>query len=151
MNRIPELHGLSEDHHAALLLAFRCKKYSESDSGLSIEEFWVYVLESFNGHLAPHFEIEEEHLLPALEELGEIEMADRIRKDHATLREIIQSEAIGQALFKKFGEQLEFHVRYEERIVFEETQHRLDEKVLQKIDIACKTTPRGSPDWCGIM
>ncbi len=150
MKRIPELHGLSEDHHAALVLALRCKKYSESGTGLAIEEFWAYVLESFRGHLAPHFEIEEKYLLPALDELGESEMTGRIREDHAALRQLIRAEAPGADLIQKFGQLLESHARYEERIVFEGTQHRLDEEALQKIANACEAIPRSSPDWCGI-
>ncbi len=149
MKRIAELHGLSEDHHAALVLALRCKKFSESDSALSVGKIWEYVLESFRGHLAPHFDIEEEYLLPALEELGESEMVRRIRKDHSALRKLIQSESIGEELINKFGRLLESHARYEERVVFEETQDRLDKESLQNIARACEDTQRNSPEWSG--
>lgn len=133
MKRAPGLRDLSDDHHAALVLARRCKRASAASAG----EVWDRVREEFAGGLEPHFRIEEEHLLPALEAIGENALASRIRDDHRALRALRDSPVRSAALLLRFGELLESHVRYEEREVFESTQGRLPARVLQAIEAAC--------------
>jgi hypothetical protein len=107
------------------------------------------VLEAFSSQLEPHFQIEEQHLLPALEAIGESSLADRIREDHRALRALRDSKAPSSTLLNHFGELLESHIRFEERQVFEATQDRLPADALARIAAACATKPRalaGSPD-----
>jgi hemerythrin-like domain-containing protein len=100
------------------------------------------VREAFASHLEPHFGIEEQHLLPALEAIGESELARRIRDDHAALRELLGASPADPATLARFGERLEAHIRSEEREVFEVTQHRLPADALEAIAAACRATPR---------
>ena len=67
MKRIPELRDLSDDHHTGLALAQRCRQVGRPNSAVSQEVVWKQVIEAFADHLEPHFLIEEQHLLPALE------------------------------------------------------------------------------------
>jgi hemerythrin-like domain-containing protein len=149
MKRVPELRDLSDDHHTGLTLARRCRQAGRSDSGLSPSQVWQQVLEAFASLLEPHFQIEEEHLLPALEAIGEASLADRIREDHAALRALRESEAPSRELVERFGALLEAHIRYEERQVFEPTQHRLPARALEAIAAACRTVPRVCPTSLG--
>jgi hypothetical protein len=103
------------------------------------------VLEAFSSHLDPHFQIEEEHLLPALEAIGEASLASRIREDHSALRALRESHAPVQTLINHFGELLESHIRFEERQVFEATQDRLPERALEAIAAACEASRRIRP------
>lgn len=144
MKRIPELRDLSDDHHTGLVLARRCRQSGAGD-GPAPEEMWEEVLEAFAGHLEPHFRIEEDHLLPALEEIGEGERAARIREDHASLRALRDAEMRDREGLARFGELLEAHIRYEEREVFEPTQERLPARALEAIAAACRTIPRVCP------
>lgn len=141
MKRIPQLRDLSDDHHTGLVLARRCRQAGDQD-GPSAESVWEQVLEAFASHLDPHFRIEEEHLLPALEAIGEARLADRIRQDHGALRALRGSELPVRERVVGFGELLEAHIRYEEREVFEPTQHRLPTEALEAIASACQTIPR---------
>ena len=84
MKRIPELRDLSDDHHTGLALARRCRQVGRN-SAVSDEALWKQVIEAFADHLEPHFQIEEQHLLPALEAIGEASLASRIRQDRAHL------------------------------------------------------------------
>ena len=145
MKRVPELRDLSDDHHTGLVLARRCKHVGRADFGPSPEEVWNQVLEAFSSHLDPHFQIEEEHLLPALEAIGEASLAARIREDHDALRALRASEVPSRPLVNRFGELLESHIRFEERQVFEATQHRLPARVLEAIAAACEAIPRACP------
>lgn len=149
MKRVPELRDLSDDHHTGLALARRCKQVGRAGSDSSPENIWTQVLEAFSSQLEPHFQIEEQHLLPALEAIGESSLADRIREDHRALRALRDSKAPSSTLLNHFGELLESHIRFEERQVFEATQDRLPADALARIAAACATKPRalaGSPD-----
>jgi hypothetical protein len=141
MKRIAALRDLSDDHHVALLLAQRCRR---NPLGA-----WPDVMETFRGHIEPHFRIEEDHLVPALEALGENELVTRIRKDHAAIRALVQAAEPDRAGIVRFGEMLEAHVRFEEREVFEETQHRLASSALRSIAEACAAIPRVCPTSLG--
>ena len=142
MKRVPELRDLSDDHHTGLMLARRCRQAGRSDSELSPPQVWKQVLEAFESFLEPHFRIEEEHLLPALEAIGEASLAKRIREDHTAMRELRESEAPSRDSVERFGALLESHIRFEERQVFESTQHRLPARALEAIAAACRTVPR---------
>jgi hypothetical protein len=142
MKRVPELRDLSDDHHTGLVLARRCKQVGRPGFASSSETVWNQVLEAFSSHLDPHFRIEEEHLLPALEAIGEASLASRIRDDHGALRALRGSEGPGPTLINHFGELLESHIRFEERQVFERVQDRLPARALEAIAAACEANLR---------
>lgn len=142
MKRVAELRDLSDDHHTGLVLARRCRQAGRPGSASSPEALWKQVLEVFSSHLEPHFQIEEQHLLPALETIGEASLASRIREDHRALRNLRESETASRALVDRFGELLESHIRFEERQVFEPTQDRLPARALEAIAAACRANPR---------
>lgn len=142
MKRVPELRDLSDDHHTGLVLALRCKRAATADPRREPDELWAELREAFASELEPHFRIEEQHLLPALEAIGEHALASRIREDHLALRALVASEAPSHALLGRFGEGLERHIRYEEREVFEPTQARLPARALEAIAAACEARKR---------
>jgi hemerythrin-like domain-containing protein len=145
VKRVPELRGLSDDHHTGLVLARRCRQAGRPDSTSSLEVVWAQVLEAFSSHLEPHFGIEERLLLPALDAMGEASLACRIREDHAVLRSLRDSGAPSRAVIDRFGELLDAHIRYEERQVFERVQDRLPASTLEAIAAACEANPRVCP------
>ena len=137
MKRIAELRQLSRDHQTGLALAQKCKGVSRPNSTLTVEALAEEVLEAFRYHLEPHFQIEERHLLPALEAIGEASFASRIREDHALLRASRDSGLSSREQIARFGEFLDAHIRFEERVVFEATQDRLPANALEAIAVAC--------------
>ncbi|MDJ0848299.1 MAG: hemerythrin domain-containing protein [Myxococcota bacterium] len=138
MKRHPRLRGLSDDHHTSLIVALRCKRADEG----KLTELWQAVRDSFATHLEPHFAIEEAHLLPGLEAIGEDAMAARIRADHERLRRIGSEADPDLARVHEFGRLLDEHVRFEEREVFEQSQERLEPACLAALEAACEATPR---------
>jgi hemerythrin-like domain-containing protein len=95
------------------------------------------VLERFEAELAPHFAVEERALVPALREVDERELIDRLESDHAALRAFVESGAprTGEAL-ARFGEALERHIRFEERELFPVAERRLSPAALARIERA---------------
>ena len=146
MKRAAPLRALSDDHHTGLVLARRCRRAGEPGSA-SPERLWELVRAAAASHLEPHFRIEEQHLLPGLEALGELALSRRVREDHAALRSLLAAERADPRLLARFGELLESHIRYEEREVFEPTQRRLPAACLDAIAAACQAIPRASPAW----
>jgi hemerythrin-like domain-containing protein len=147
MKRAPELRDLSEDHHTGLVLARRCKQVSREDSRLSLESVWAHVQAAFSNHLEPHFQIEEQHLVPALEAIGEAALAGRIREDHRALRALLGVEPVTRDLAERFGALLYTHIRFEEREVFSATQSRLAPTALEAIAAACLAVSRTCPNF----
>jgi len=145
VKRLPGLRDLSDDHHAGLVLARRCKRAARPELGLSLPLVWHQALEAFASQLEPHFQIEETHLLPALEAIGEASLAARIRQEHGALRALREPAPPSRARVARFGELLQAHIRFEERQVFDRTQDRLPARALQAIASAWQAVPRVHP------
>jgi hypothetical protein len=144
LKRIPALRELSDDHHTSLVLARRCRQAAGAGAG-AVETVWAQVREAFRTHLEPHFAIEEQQLLPGLEAIGETELAERILREHGELRALRDTPLADAAVLAQLGRLLEAHVRFEERQVFEPTQHRLPPSALRAIEAACETVQRVCP------
>jgi len=139
MKRIEELHKLSMDHHLALVLARRAKLASQGKAGYVAKEIWDDIDKKFESELEPHFKVEEDYLCPAMTAVGETALIEQLHEEHKVLRGIISNhEGRNDALLKAFGELLEKHVRFEERVLFEKAQEVLPPHVFKKIKEACK-------------
>ena len=145
LKRIAPLQPLSEDHHNALVIALRCKRLAVGKYDADPTEFWRGVHDFFELQVLPHFEVEEELLLPELRRLGETAMADRIESEHRQLRELLIEAVPDSQGFEAFGNLLDDHIRFEERTVFEDTQHRFSETALAAIETASNEVPQICP------
>lgn len=137
MKRVADLRGLSDDHHAALALARRCQRAGRADAADSLASVWPRVLETFAARVEPHIRIVELHLLPALEAIGAVSAAARLRADHAALR-TLRSTPPSRATLADFGRLLERHVRFEEREVFGLVQDRIAAGAFARFAAACR-------------
>jgi hypothetical protein len=116
MKRDPRLQRLSREHHHALVLARRAVR-----GELSLEQ----AHRAFAEELAPHFAIEEQHLLPALANTGETALADRTRREHDEMR-----AALARGDLAELGRLLTAHVRFEERELFPACERLIPEHLL---------------------
>lgn len=138
MKRCPELLTLSREHHTALLLARRAQRAAQARATEAVHRLWREVDAYFHAELAPHFRIEEDVLLPALERVGETDAALRVRAEHRDLRRLVDGrDGETSATLAAFADGLARHVRYEEREVFEAAQARLGRRDLAAIAAAC--------------
>lgn len=132
MKRTPELHGLSEDHHSALVLARRARKAGAGEGARSPEEVWAEVEVRFASDLEPHFAVEERVLAPMLVAKDETKAVMRLLAEHQALRDCLGKTAgRTKAGLLQFGQLLEQHIRFEERELFP-----LVEKVLPPHELA---------------
>ena len=145
LKRREELQALSEDHHNALVIALRCRRLAAGSFDVDRAEYWASVVEFYALQIVPHFEVEETYLLPALRALGETEMAERILEEHERLRAMIGDAVPDDSTLNAFGQLLDDHIRYEERVVFEATQDRMAPELLAEIQRASMQAPQICP------
>ncbi|MCW8886549.1 MAG: hemerythrin domain-containing protein [Motiliproteus sp.] len=135
MRRIAELQPLSKDHHQALVIANRCKSVGGLGISQDCEIYWQKTQELFKQELEPHFQEEEQYLIPVLERIGEQQLLDQLQQEHALMRALVDD--VGQPareLLLRFGELLANHVRFEERELFELLQQRMLPDELQALE-----------------
>ncbi|MFN2376230.1 MAG: hemerythrin domain-containing protein [Candidatus Binatia bacterium] len=145
MKRSPELRDLSVDHHHGLVLARTARTAAAGTKGLTVEEAWDRVETTFAEHLEPHFRIEETLLAPALEAVGEVDLARRLHAEHAALRHFLHPGCERSATeLKRFGDLLDDHIRFEERTLFDVAEKKLGTDALRAVAEASRTAGRGN-------
>ncbi len=124
MKRDRRLHGLSSDHHHALLLARELAQHpgpwTPGDAAALVRRF--------EEELEPHFRVEEELMLPAL---GDDALVARALGDHAAMRELVRGG--DEASARSFGRRLFEHVRFEEEQLFPACEARLSDELLDAV------------------
>jgi hypothetical protein len=137
MKRSAALAPLSRDHQHALDAALRLRRAEADTVGAALSHFRAF----FKHEGRAHFDIEEEHLLPALpaDDVEWSEAAARVRDDHAAIRAGAADLAGGGhagrpadrvAEARRLGERLHAHVRFEERTLFGLLELRLSPQQL---------------------
>lgn len=118
MKRSEALTALARDHHLALVLARRARRSSElSEDNLGL--LLVDLTTAFAQLLEPHFEIEEQKLLPIMRSKGEVARVERTLAEHQSLRDYMSRIAHGDvSQLAPFGELLAIHIRFEDRELF---------------------------------
>lgn len=133
MKRDPRLQGLSSEHHHALVLARALcatpPSWSEAD-GAALEA-------RFAAELEPHFRVEEDVLLPALQALRDgaaATLTERTAADHRAIRSSVAEARRGDGeAARRAGALLASHVRFEERELFPFCEERLAGQVLDEV------------------
>ncbi|QEL64470.1 hypothetical protein OTERR_09940 [Oryzomicrobium terrae] len=126
MKRHPALLILSREHHAALSLALAAKRAVQVGEG-EVRAVARRALACYRDELLPHFAVEEETLLPLLEQAGEVQLVRRTLDEHRQLHELaatLASPVVDGEVLRRFGELLADHVRFEERELFDAAQAR---------------------------
>lgn len=141
MKRITELRKLSDEHHQGLVLARRARQAADGVGDISMAQLWEEIEQKFRDELEPHFVLEEDYIIPPLEVLGEEGLVGRLHEEHKILRDIVYNPSARSAqALKTFGEQLEQHIRFEERELFERIQQVLSPEALKAIEAASHKT-----------
>lgn len=126
MKRHAALLQLSREHHHALKLSRLARFASDAGHALAIAEAAEKIIDAFPEVLEPHFQSEENDLLPALAAAGANALVERTLAEHAELRDLnrrlIEPDS---EILARLATLLHDHVRFEEREVFETAQQLL--------------------------
>ena len=123
------LRPLSRDHHHGLLLCRKIRKGFEK--GIEAGRIKAYADWFYHFHLLPHFETEEKFVFPVLG--SENKLIKKAKEDHKRLNFLFKSENGLQTLLFNIADELESHIRFEERILFNEIQNKANIEELQLI------------------
>jgi len=119
MKRTPALQPLSREHHTALTLAKACERAAQSRDEALVVQTCQRVIRTFSEELEPHFQIEEQSLLPLLHSAENQLLEQRTLADHQQLRALLDGlQQNNTEALDNFGKLLSAHVRFEERELF---------------------------------
>ena len=118
LKRVKELQELSREHHHGLLLCWKIRTgFSKNIAPERIKRYadWFYTQ-----HLLPHFELEEKYVFSILEK--DHELVKKALAEHRRLRRLFKQKKDMDKNLGLIEEELEAHIRFEERVLFPEIQ-----------------------------
>lgn len=126
IKRHEALKNLSREHHDGLIFALRLQKGVVKKA--DFQEMEEYAIWFWNHHLIPHFEMEEKHLFPRVEE--GLPLVKEAKRQHGELKALFQIKSKDYEDFTAIYELLQKHIRLEERELFNWIQEELNENQL---------------------
>lgn len=137
--------SLSKDHHFGLLLVWKIRQGLAKK--IETERISNYVLYFFEMDLEQHFKEEEELLFPCLPvddplRLKAVDQHQAINKLIAAIR----ANKNDGSLLIQMADQLESHIRFEERELFNHIQSTLSEIELEKLAEKLSTDSKSMDD-----
>lgn len=129
LKRVKELQQLSREHHHGLLLCWKIRTgFSRNVKPERIKKYtdWFYTK-----YLLPHFELEEEYVFPVLPSNNEF--VKKALAEHRRLRRLFNQRISIEKNLGLIEEELEAHIRFEERVLFPEVQKVASREQLAKI------------------
>lgn len=134
MNQEPQkrckvLQSLSCEHHHSLLLCWKIR--TGFKKGIEAERIKKYINCFWETHLKQHFEMEEKFIFPILGNGDPI--IKKALAEHRRLKRLFESPTDIIKNLSLIEEELENHIRFEERVLFDEIQRVTTDEQLQQI------------------
>jgi hemerythrin-like domain-containing protein len=139
MKRHESLAPLSREHHGALILAQLIKRGAPVYRGLptTIVDKIDYATQYYKTHLKQHFKQEEAMLeLVKKHDASLSALSAEIIAEHRMLKDFFKSldkVADQEAVLNELGNELDAHIRKEERVLFPLIEKHCTEELLNKI------------------
>ncbi|MCF8464076.1 MAG: hemerythrin domain-containing protein [Flavobacteriales bacterium] len=130
LKRSKELQPFSREHHHGLLLCWKIRK--GITNGVEKERIKRYADYFYKTSLLPHFEDEEKYVFTILG--NDHELVKKALAEHRRLTRLFLNEKDIARALSKIEEELEAHIRFEERILFHEIQLVATPAQLQWVD-----------------
>ncbi len=130
IKRHKTLKPLSRDHHHGLLLSWKLRTGLQKN--VDPVRMMAYCQIFHAEHLVPHFSLEEEAVFPILGD--EHELVKRALAEHRRLTRLFTGTEDPAVLISQIEEELEAHIRFEERVLFNAIQDIATEEELDRIE-----------------
>ncbi|MBK5215016.1 MAG: hemerythrin domain-containing protein [Flavobacteriaceae bacterium] len=121
---------LSRQHHFGLLFSWKLRKGFSRN--IDTERLQEYAKWFFLNEIKPHFSDEEKYLFPVL--AADNELVERALKEHRRIKRLFNDTKNPEKSLHRLEEELDAHIRFEERILFNEIQKAATDEQLQKIE-----------------
>lgn len=129
IKRSKALQPLSREHHHGLLLCWKIRTGLKRD--IEINRIKKYTDWFFKNSLLAHFNIEEEFIFPLLG--NDHDLVKKALTDHRRLKRLFGDSTDIKKSLSILEEELEKHIRFEERIFFSAIEEVATEKELNLI------------------
>ncbi|GGH41963.1 cation-binding protein [Mangrovimonas yunxiaonensis] len=130
LKRHKALQPLSREHHHGLLLSWKLRAGFKKN--IEIERMKTYADWFYNTHLIPHFDTEEAHIFTLLD--SNHDLVKRALAEHRRLKRLFNDADNVAKSLGLIEEELEQHIRFEERVLFPEIQKIATEEQLEHIE-----------------
>lgn len=144
IKRSPQLAPLSREHHEGLLFVWKLrqglsKNIDASRMGVFVQWFWQH-------HLAPHFQ-KEEQALPLVLSPTHL-LLQQMFREHEEIKKLVEEMAQHGDLkkFETLAQQLNDHIRFEERQLFGEVEKTASPEQLHLLSEHLKDDEHGA-EW----
>lgn len=132
---------LSREHHSALVMALRIAREVPDGSDEAVRAMYDTLLSFWAQGLLPHFRAENECLLARLMRHvdEEHELVRRTHRDHLGIEALVASMrdtddlAERKRLLLAFADQMRTHIRWEEDVLFNESERLLTDDELTRL------------------
>lgn len=141
IKRNEALKPFSREHHHGLLLCWKIREGVKRD--VDVNRIKRYVDWFWEMHLQSHFEAEEKYVFPILP--ADDSLIIQVLKDHKKLKLLFEDNQDPTASLQSIAEELDAHIRFEERILFAKIQEKATSEQLQNAAIHHQHT--FSDDW----
>lgn len=131
IKRDSSLQPLSREHHHGLLLCWKIRQGFKKD--IDANHIKKYCDWFWKNHLKPHFETEENELFIILN--PDNENLKRALTEHRRISRLFESENDLVKTLSAIEEELENHIRFEERVLFNEIQKVATKEQLASLQI----------------
>lgn len=129
LERHEAIQPLSREHHQGLLLCWKIKK--GFSTGVEPARMIKYTDWFWENQLKHHFRIEEELVFPVLGPGNDL--VEQALEEHDHLRYLFTREPDKRAALEMIKNDLETHIRFEERVLFQEIQEKASPEELEHI------------------
>lgn len=118
IKRHPSLQPISREHHFGLLLSWKIRTGLKKQ--VAVARIKNYTNWFWENHLQAHFEFEENYMFPLLG--NENKRIKRALKEHVRLKKLFTANNHIERNLMLIEEELIDHIRFEERVLFNEIQ-----------------------------
>lgn len=125
------LKPISREHHHGLLLCWKIRTGLKKQ--VDTERIKKYTDWFWETYLKQHFEIEEKYIFPILG--NEHELVKTVLTEHCRLKLLFESKTEILKNLTLIEEELVSHIRFEERVLFNEIQSVANDEQQQQIEL----------------
>ncbi len=143
IKRHEALKSLSREHHHGLLLCWKIRQGFKKD--VAPERIKSYTDWFQKVYLEPHFETEEKYIFPVLG--NEHEKVKKALAEHRRLKRLFKQDSEIKKALSLIEEELDQHIRFEERDLFNEIQAVATPEQFAEIQERHEGLPFSDDDW----
>ncbi|WP_432410077.1 hemerythrin domain-containing protein [Rasiella sp. SM2506] len=138
IKRHKALQPLSRQHHFGLLYSWKIRRGFSKNipiERMSAFSSWFYIHQ-----IIPHFEAEEHYIFPILK--PDDELVQRALKEHRSIKRLFEDKKNPVRSLSLLEEELQAHIRFEERVLFNKIQEVATSSELIKIEALHTPEPK---------